>query len=638
MNMKLLNLRNCAKPIFVISLFALSFMALGLLVPSVSASHGEDGITQPLGVGADQIISFRDVTNILLQSSTLTVDTSEASSGSIIINLEEPDANFNATTIQVVLSSATSTTSDSVEAIVELTETGIDTGTFSGTLILSLSTTSGNNLEVARGDDISVFYEAESQGVGRFQAELDVTTAGNVKISDVLLDLDEFTVNHNFRPVTHPVKIKLDGATLDTSAGQAPIITISYANAVFQEFDNPSQLNMYYRPSNPPSCDECVGWDKIRDFTAADPSSHDAVGMTITSDVANTEFGTTKGKTIFGPEFGGSVPITEAEFMLGFEQGIGGGGGGGLVRPGLVVNALAGAGALSSFFGGGGGGGAGPNAPTVLSGSILSLEGTEFFDAFDSVDGIEGILSNTENSFDSTQTVNTGEPLTFVFDLYENGGKNNLEHVTLYMNIRGDETDVDSSDTYILFDRGQSTHIIDPHGIIENANFEILEKTAWDLVLKYDITFAKPMETSHIIIQSWDLDRHFSIKIFENALQVGDPNTIQVTQEITEEIIPEPEIQQLTSEDVPIWVKNNAGWWSQELIDDSDFIAGIEYLIQNKIIIILDDQVVTSPETSYQIPQWIKNNAGWWSEDLITEKDFTEGLQWLISNGVIRVQ
>ena len=30
---------------------------------------------------------------------------------------------------------------------------------------------------------------------------------------------------------------------------------------------------------------------------------------------------------------------------------------------------------------------------------------------------------------------------------------------------------------------------------------------------------------------------------------------------------------------VPDWVKNNAGWWSEGAIADSDFITGIQYLI-----------------------------------------------------------
>jgi len=35
---------------------------------------------------------------------------------------------------------------------------------------------------------------------------------------------------------------------------------------------------------------------------------------------------------------------------------------------------------------------------------------------------------------------------------------------------------------------------------------------------------------------------------------------------------------------IPDWVKNNANWWSENLIDDTDFINGLQYLIEYKII------------------------------------------------------
>ena len=35
---------------------------------------------------------------------------------------------------------------------------------------------------------------------------------------------------------------------------------------------------------------------------------------------------------------------------------------------------------------------------------------------------------------------------------------------------------------------------------------------------------------------------------------------------------------------IPDWVKNNAGWWAADQIEDSDFINGIEYLIKIQII------------------------------------------------------
>ena len=35
------------------------------------------------------------------------------------------------------------------------------------------------------------------------------------------------------------------------------------------------------------------------------------------------------------------------------------------------------------------------------------------------------------------------------------------------------------------------------------------------------------------------------------------------------------------------------------------------------------------------IPDWIKNNAGWWSEGKITEKEFLSGIYFMIENGII---
>ena len=37
------------------------------------------------------------------------------------------------------------------------------------------------------------------------------------------------------------------------------------------------------------------------------------------------------------------------------------------------------------------------------------------------------------------------------------------------------------------------------------------------------------------------------------------------------------------------------------------------------------------------IPSWIKNNAGWWSDGSIPDNAFVSGLQWLISNGIMKI-
>ena len=44
---------------------------------------------------------------------------------------------------------------------------------------------------------------------------------------------------------------------------------------------------------------------------------------------------------------------------------------------------------------------------------------------------------------------------------------------------------------------------------------------------------------------------------------------------------------------------------------------------------------VGQAETS--IPSWIKNNAGWWADGQIDDGSFVSGLQWLISNGIMKI-
>ena len=38
--------------------------------------------------------------------------------------------------------------------------------------------------------------------------------------------------------------------------------------------------------------------------------------------------------------------------------------------------------------------------------------------------------------------------------------------------------------------------------------------------------------------------------------------------------------------EIPAWIKNNAGWWATDQIDDSSFLKGIQYLIKEGIIVV----------------------------------------------------
>ena len=86
---------------------------------------------------------------------------------------------------------------------------------------------------------------------------------------------------------------------------------------------------------------------------------------------------------------------------------------------------------------------------------------------------------------------------------------------------------------------------------------------------------------------------------------------------------------------VPGWVKNNAGWWSSDQIDDQAFVSGVQFLIEEGIITV--SSTTRSASTSDSIPAWVKNTAGWWSNDEISENDFLNGIQYLIKTGIMSV-
>ena len=49
-------------------------------------------------------------------------------------------------------------------------------------------------------------------------------------------------------------------------------------------------------------------------------------------------------------------------------------------------------------------------------------------------------------------------------------------------------------------------------------------------------------------------------------------------------------------EEIPVWIKNNAGWWADGQIDDAEFLTGMHFLIKNGIIMIEVSDTITLTE------------------------------------------
>ena len=60
-------------------------------------------------------------------------------------------------------------------------------------------------------------------------------------------------------------------------------------------------------------------------------------------------------------------------------------------------------------------------------------------------------------------------------------------------------------------------------------------------------------------------------------------------------------IPNVFAENVPNWVKNNAGWWATDQIDDNSFLQGIQYLIKEGIMVISSTEISES-SGSQEVP------------------------------------
>ncbi|MCH8324170.1 MAG: matrixin family metalloprotease [Thaumarchaeota archaeon] len=135
---------------------------------------------------------------------------------------------------------------------------------------------------------------------------------------------------------------------------------------------------------------------------------------------------------------------------------------------------------------------------------------------------------------------------------------------------------------------------------------------------------------------------HESKQYFEKALELEpDSAVIKNYLEFVDKVIQKypytptekPMLVIIKPAVIPDWVKNNAKWWSEGEIKDDEFILGIQFLIENGIMKV--DPPASSNLSSDSIPDWVKNNAGWWADDLISDDEFVSGIYFMIQNGII---
>ena len=84
---------------------------------------------------------------------------------------------------------------------------------------------------------------------------------------------------------------------------------------------------------------------------------------------------------------------------------------------------------------------------------------------------------------------------------------------------------------------------------------------------------------------------------------------------------------------IPQWIKTNANWWTTDQISDSEFLEGIDFLLEKQIITISERDIIN--QAQWNIPSWIKISASWWYEGKISDDDFLNIIENLVQRKII---
>jgi len=103
---------------------------------------------------------------------------------------------------------------------------------------------------------------------------------------------------------------------------------------------------------------------------------------------------------------------------------------------------------------------------------------------------------------------------------------------------------------------------------------------------------------------------------------------------------------------LPEWIKTNAGWWADGNVTDTEMANSLEFLINENILVLPPvEETETSEvpatnatattleeiETTVVIPEWIKTIAGMWADGLISDADYLNAIQFLVTTEIITI-
>lgn len=306
----------------------------------------EGAIRQQVFVGRNELV-FNDVT-----SKAINFDDLEYSLGSsVAISVADDTANSNASMTETLVANITSS-SDNEGIQLILTETGDNTGLFTGSFVVVADSSSSHEkrLHVQEGDTIHGSYLAPTNATLRFTID-EIAEAGLIEVSEFVVDVTPGINTPELIPVGDAYEVRLVDSKLDVSA--TITVIMSYLNVDLTSADEDGIFEVDFRLMQSESKPQDVTRPEWIDISPPPLSgSFQTPGLDIDEK-------TITGTTNFMSNFTIAKPLDP------------GGGGGGLPRPGtgIVLDAVAKVASGSDSGGdsgrGSGGGGEGSRSTTI---------------------------------------------------------------------------------------------------------------------------------------------------------------------------------------------------------------------------------------------------------------------------------
>jgi len=208
-----------------------------------------------------------------------------------------------------------------------------------------------------------------------------------------------------------------------------------------------------------------------------------------------------------------------------------------------------------------------------------------------------------------------------------------------------------SKKTFLSFESPKQDYIIEEEGFQIVRIEGLIEPERFIENVSVILKITKPDGTSDSLLGKVNSDGIFNLqKIVDSNVANGTYYVTAsyrnvISDEISFDIISDQIVNEQTQNQksvIPDWVRNNVKGYGYGQLDNNEqletyFLLGLEYLVENGVLMISDLPEETKNQ-EYKIPDWVKNNALWWSENKISDEEFLNGMQYLIENQIIDIQ